>query len=43
MVVIKGLAMTAADIFSDESFRKKIREYHKNQVPKEYRERMKHA
>lgn len=39
----KGLAMTAADIFSDESFRKKIREYHKNQVPKEYRERMKHA
>lgn len=39
----KGLAMTAADIFSDESFRKEIREYHKNQVPREYRERMKHA
>ncbi len=33
----KGLAMTAIDILSDGQFQEKIKEYHKNQVPAEYR------
>jgi amidohydrolase len=33
----KGLAMTAIDIFSSPEFQQEIKEYHKNQVPEEYR------
>lgn len=34
----KGLAMTAVDILVDETFRKEIQKYHREQVPEEYRE-----
>ncbi len=33
----KGLAMTAIDIFSSTELQEKIKEYHRNQVPEEYR------
>lgn len=33
----KGLAMTAIDIFSNPEFQEEIKEYHRNQVPEEYR------
>lgn len=33
----KGLAMTAIDIFSSRDFQEEIKEYHRNQVPEEYR------
>ncbi|NLW16188.1 MAG: M20 family metallopeptidase [Firmicutes bacterium] len=33
----KGLAMTAIDIFSSPEFQEEIKEYHRNQVPEEYR------
>lgn len=33
----KGLAMTAIDIFASSEFQEQIKEYHRNQVPEEYR------
>lgn len=33
----KGLAMTAIDILSCEDFQQKIKEYHQNQIPEEYK------
>ncbi|MGI6358453.1 MAG: M20 family metallopeptidase [Bacillota bacterium] len=34
----KGLAMTAIDIFASPEFQQKIKQYHREQVPAEYRE-----